>query len=222
MVDDVYLDDRERAEKVKQWWKENGLSIVGGAALGLIAIFGWRTWQAHELAQARAAATEYQQLQNDASNLSSDDIAARMQMFKDDFGRTPYAAMAALEGGLLQYRAGYPDKAEALYEYAVKNGEPAQVRDVARLRLARLHMDQGEYDKALATLSKAEAPQFKSLVEELRGDIQVQQGDDEAARTSYKAALADAGDGDTRFLELKLASLGSGIIGPKPAGGNNS
>jgi len=222
MVDDVYLDDRERAEKVKQWWKENGLSIVGGAALGLVAIFGWRTWQAHELAQARAAATEYQQFVNDAPNLSTEEIGARVQMFEDDFGRTPYAAMAALEGGLLQYRTGFPDKAEALYEYAAKNGEPAQLRDVARLRLARLHMDQGEFDKALSSLEGAEAPQFKSLVEELRGDIQVQQGDDEAARTSYQAALADAGDGDTRFLELKLASLGSGIIGPKPAQGGDS
>lgn len=217
MVDDVYLDDRERAEKVKQWWKENGLSIVGGAALGLVAIFGWRAWQAQEQAHMESAAAAYESLQASAQILSPEDIEARMEEFRNEFSDTPYAALAAMEGGLLYYRAGEAEKAESLYRYAIQNARPQELRDVARLRLARVAMDRGNPEEALATLDEAESDSFASIVNELRGDVLARQGRTEEARAAYEAASED-GDGGTRHLDLKIASLGSGILASEDEG----
>lgn len=217
MVDDVYLDDRERAEKVKQWWKENGLSIVGGAALGLVAIFGWRAWQAQEQAHMESAAAAYESFQASAQMLSPEDIEARMEEFRSEFSDTPYAALAAMEGGLLYYRAGEAERAESLYRYAIQNARPPELRDVARLRLARVAMDRGNLEEALATLDEAEADSFANIVNELRGDVLARQGRTEEARAAYEAAR-EAGDGGTRYLDLKIASLGSGILASEDEG----
>ena len=38
----VYETDEEKVEAIKGWWKENGLSVAGGLAIGLAAVFGRR------------------------------------------------------------------------------------------------------------------------------------------------------------------------------------
>lgn len=212
MVDDVYLDDRERADRVKQWWKENGLSIVGGAVLGLAAIFGWRTWQAQEQAHAEAAAQAFRSLQEQAQTLSLEEVGERMERFRTEFGDTPYASLAALEGALLYYRADEAAKAEPLYEFAIDKGEPVEVRDVARLRLARLQLDQGKFDAALATLDGVETDNYTALVSELRGDVLARQGRIEEARQAYETAREAQDRPTTPLLDQKIAALGSGIL----------
>lgn len=220
MVDDVYLDDRERAERVKQWWKENGLSIVGGAVLGLAAIFGWRSWQASQQAHAEAASAAYQSFQQQAQSLNVEEIGQRMEQFRSEFSDTPYAALAAMEGAMLYYRAGEMDRVAPLYRFAIENGEPSEIRDVARLRLARLQLDRGEAEGALDTLNGVEAAgdSFRPLVDELRGDVLARLGRTGEARQAYEAARDAASGSTTQFLDLKIASLGSGVLNPEDDG----
>lgn len=214
-ADDVYLDDRERSEQVIQWWKDNGLSIVGGAVLGLAAIFGWRAWQDHVADHRSAAAKAYQDFITQSDSLSAEQIGARLAMFKSDFSDTPYAAMAALEAAGLAYQGKQPEQAVEYYRYAIAEGKPQSVSMIAATRLARLQMDQGRYDGALATLNGVIEPgAFAALIAELKGDIYVQQGAIDQARTAYARALQTAEPAATRFLELKISALGSGIVAP--------
>lgn len=214
MVDDVYLDDNERAERVKQWWKENGLAIVGGAALGLVAIFGYRAWESSQQAHLESASAAYESLQASAPTLAVEDIDARLEEFRSQFGDTPYAALASLEAGLLYYRSGEPEKAVSAFQYTIENGEPAELRDVARLRLARVTMDRGELESAIAMLEQVEGDSFAAIVNELRGDALARLGRTDEARAAYEAAREASVGETTRYLDLKMASLGSGILEP--------
>lgn len=214
MVDDVYLDDHERAERVKKWWKQNAPAIIAGAVLGLAAIFGWRAWETHQVEQARAAAMHYDRFLSEAQALSVDEVRQRVGEFQSEYGGTPYGALAALEGAVLLYRNARPEPAAEYYRYAIRNGSPAEVRDVARLRLARLQMDMGRFDAALDTLAEIKPQAFLATVAELRGDIYVQQGRQDEARRAYETARDVAEGFHTRFLDLKIASLGSGVVGP--------
>ena len=40
----AYLEEEEQIEAIRNWWKENGRSVIAGAVLGLAAIFGWQGW----------------------------------------------------------------------------------------------------------------------------------------------------------------------------------
>lgn len=212
MVDDVYLDDNERAERVKQWWKDNGLAIVGGAALGLVAIFGYRAWESGQQAHMEAAAGAFETLQASAETLSAEDLDTRMTEFREKYSDTPYASLASLEAGVQYYRVGEPDKAESAFQHTIDNGNPAELRDVARVRLARLTMDRGELEPALAVLDQVEGESFASLVNELRGDALARLGRIEEARAAYETARETSVGETTRFLDVKIASLGSGIL----------
>jgi len=98
-----------------------------------------------------------------------------------------------------------------------------ELRQVARMRLARVLVEQGKHDDALALLDPAAGGAFASLVHELRGDALAAKGDASAARKEYEAALEGAaadGSLDREFVELKrdaLPAAPAALAGPAPA-----
>ena len=47
-----FLSEREQLEVFRQWWRENGWYLVGGAGVALLGYFGWNQYQAREQAVA--------------------------------------------------------------------------------------------------------------------------------------------------------------------------
>ena len=64
------------------------------------------------------------------------------------------------------------------------------LRFVARIRKARLLLDQGRGDAGLAILAQVDTSAFAASVEELRGDILMASRDAKDAASAYEAALA--------------------------------
>ena len=58
-IDDL-LDEHEQGQRVQDWLRRNGLSIVGGVVLGIAAIWGWKNWQASQLQSSAADNARYQ------------------------------------------------------------------------------------------------------------------------------------------------------------------
>ena len=86
----------------------------------------------------------------------------------------------------------------------------AELRSVARTRLARVLTEQAKYDEALALLNVADAGSFAALYHELRGDAYAGKGDAASARREYDEALAaqnvDSGI-DRDYVALKRNAL---------------
>jgi hypothetical protein len=80
---------------------------------------------------------------------------------------------------------------------------------VARLRLARVLAYREQYQEALALLDVPMPGQFAGRIAEIRGDIHVELGETDAARTAYLEALVTPGAEllDRNFLQMKLADL---------------
>jgi predicted negative regulator of RcsB-dependent stress response len=91
-----------------------------------------------------------------------------------------------------------------------------ELRHIARLRLARLLIDQGKPDDALKTLAD-EPGAFAARYHEVRGDAFFAKKDLKQAQSEYQAALEkdQAGSVDSTLLTLKLADLG---LPASPAG----
>ena len=82
---------------------------------------------------------------------------------------------------------------------------------VARERLARLKLDLGEPEAALALLDSAPSVTgFESRFAEIRGDIHKQMGNLDQAASEYQRALElqETGVGFRPLLQMKLESLG--------------
>jgi len=204
----TYETDEERVEALRKWWKENGTSIVAGIALGIGALVAWRGWVSWQEGHSKAASTLYAEMT--AAGKRTDPQTARRQAERliEDYGSTPYAALAGLEMARLNAEAGDLESAETELRRVMDEAGEASSRDLARLRLARVLIASGKPQDALVLLSDALPAAWMSLVEEVRGDAYHKLGEIDQARFAYDRALLTSG-GNAEYLKMKRAELGS-------------
>lgn len=200
----------EELEQLKAWWKEYGTYVFYGVILGAAIILGTNYWKQQQVQQAEAASALYEQMVMAAQERKADVVRQAGTKLLEDFASTPYAGKAALFLAKASFEAGDKASARSQLQWAIDNASEEATRHVARLRLGRLLLDQGELDAALALTDVDEKNGFVSEYEELRGDLLVRQGRNDEARAAYRAALqalpADSRYG--RILSMKLDDLG--------------
>lgn len=205
------LEEQEQLAAFKAWWKDNGNSVIMAATLALAVVAGWNGWNWYQRFQASQAAALYDTLQKAAR--ASDAKATRdaAGSILENYSRTAYAPLAALISAKVSFQAGDLKTARAQLEWAVEHARSAEVRSLARLRLASVLLDDNAPDAALKVLEAAPEPAFESLYAALRGDVLMVQKKFAEARAAYKAALdkTESGDGALReSLRVKLDALG--------------
>ena len=206
----THLDDEEDLEKLKTWWRENWVSLVGGLVIGFGAIGGWEGYKHWRDGRAETASQMYEELKQNVENGKTAEADPILERLKSDFSGTPYAAAAALVAAQVAVEDASYEVAAANLAWVVENSSDEGLVQVARLRHARVLLAQDKPDEALRALEQKDAGSFTSLSEELRGDIQLAKGDRKAARSAYEKALAAAETGATNktLLQQKLDDLG--------------
>jgi predicted negative regulator of RcsB-dependent stress response len=217
---EVY-DAHEQGEIVKKWLSENGSAIVMGLVIAFGGLFGFKQWQAWQVNTRQQASVEFEVMGELLAVGQLDAAMDNFQNLKDDYSKSPYTTMAALQFAKARIQLSQPDLAIDLYEYVMENGYPQAMTVVARERLARVLLDQGDAERAMTVLEGAEdVTGFESRFAEVRGDIHYDQGRMGEARAAYLEALDQlaAGAGDRDKLVMKLESMGDEI----PEGGSES
>lgn len=217
------LEEQEQIDELKTWWKMHGnlvTAVVVAAAVLAVGWQGWNWWQRSQAAQASVlfGGTQAAMVQQDAKRMR--ELAGELI---DKHAGTAYAGLAALMSAKVQAEGGDAKSAQAQLAWAIDNAKDAGVRDLARLRLAALLIDDKAYDEAQKRLAVEPAPAFAARFNELRGDALAAQGKVEEARTAYQAALAKVeaalkeGVAESRshvgyqeVLQVKLDALGAG------------
>ena len=210
---EVY-DAHEQGEIVKKWLTENGSAIVMGLVIAFGGLFGFKQWTGWQESSRQQASVEFEVMGELLSAGQLDAAMSNFQNLKDDYAKSPYTAMAALQFARARMEVNQPDLAVGLYEYVMENGHPKAMTVVARQRLARVLLDQGNADEALTVLNNIEdITGFESRYAEVRGDIYFSQGKLSEAEAAYLEALEslEAGAGDRDKLITKLESMGSEI-----------
>ena len=90
------LSDLEREEQLRSFWRDNWLTLVGGIAIGLGAIAGWRYWQAHTRERAESAEAAYSAVLDALTASKRDDAASRAAELRKANPSSPYADQADL------------------------------------------------------------------------------------------------------------------------------
>jgi predicted negative regulator of RcsB-dependent stress response len=213
-----YLTDDEQLEAVKRAAAEYAPWLIGGALLGAALFFGYRYYQSSGNERALKAAAQFSAM-TDA--LQANDRARSRQIADGlikDYANSPYADQAQLTVARLYVEDGRLENAIAPLTQVMNNSKDSELRQIARLRLARILTDQGKADAAIQTLADATPGAFAGAYHEVRGDAYYAKKDMTGALTEYKAALgaADASGVNAALLELKIQDLGA-VAAPPPA-----
>lgn len=214
-------DPNEQDEVVKKWLRDNGSAIVMGLVIAFGGLFGFKQWQVWQVNSKQQASAEFEVMTDLLTDGQLDGAMANYQTLQDDYAKSPYASLAALQMARARVEANQTDLAVDLYQFVVDNGYPTALSVVARERLARLKLSQGLAEEALTLLNGAtDITGFEARYAEVRGDIYYSLGRNDEAITAYLEALdtLEAGVGDRNTLVLKLESLGAEI----PEDGNQS
>jgi predicted negative regulator of RcsB-dependent stress response len=204
--------EQEELEALKKWWKENGRVVVVGLVLGLGGVFGWTTWQSRVEASAERLSIVYQNMVDSAASDGHVEAAQQADGIIADHPDSEYAVLAGLLGAKSALAAGRPEDAGRFLDWVIENAARVELRDVARIRKARLLLDEGQHDAGLTVLDQVDTAAFAATVDELRGDILVESRDTQAAAQAYAAALASnvVSGGMRARVQMKLDDLGYG------------
>ena len=203
MVD--YASEEEQVEALKRWWRENGTSIIAGAALGILALVGWRGWTWHQETQALEASGLYEQVSAQLQGGDREALVSVAERLREDYASTAYAPLAALAAARAAVDAGEHDAAAEWLRWAMENAGDTKTGYLARARLARVEAANGEIDAGLALLDVDAPSAWAGLYGEIRGDLLTEQGDREAAAEAYQAALdAEVPPADPGAVQRKL------------------
>ncbi|MEM7081244.1 MAG: tetratricopeptide repeat protein [Pseudomonadota bacterium] len=204
-----YNTDEEELEKLKNWWNDNKVFVVTGLVAGGAILFGYNWYKDMTRTRAETASAVFSELETAVAGNDRNVVLSKAAELKNEFSATPYDAQAALSLAKVHVDAGDFESAIAALKDAVDSGGP-ELSHIARLRLARVQLAAGDTDAAQATLKVRNEGEFSPLYQEVRGDVFVALGDNEAAIEQYKLALAhDIPLGDVSFLEMKLQNLGA-------------
>lgn len=210
-MSDLY-DTHEQGERVKNWLKENGSAIVMGLVLAFGLMFGFKQFQSWETSKRQQASAEFQTMVVLIEQGNMDGAVPNYEVLKSEFPNSAYTSMAAMMMAKARLNAGQPDLAISALNYAMENAKPEPLRIVARERLARIKLSEGDTSAAMALLDGAPSDLgFESLFDEARGDIHLANGDTDLAIKSYQSSLAslEEGVGNRQLLVIKLEALGA-------------
>lgn len=206
-----YHDEQESIESFKAWWTQWGNAttwIVLVVLLALAAWNGWNFWQRRQAAEAAVLYDQVQQAANGGDKALLTRIASDME---DRFGGTAYAQMTALTVAKALYMAGDETAAKAQLQWAADHAKDDEFRQIAKLRLASLLLDEKAYDQGLALIPQPDSGPFKGVVADGRGDLLAAAGKRDDARKAWQLALDSLPKSDAserQLIQFKLDALG--------------
>lgn len=211
----VSRTDDEELAVIKDWWQRNGMPLLTGVVLALVAVFGWQGWQKYQSNQSQGASLVYQQLLEAAlvpsGKPDAGKVAELASTLKNDFAGTHYAQYGSLFVAKVAVEAGKLDDAANELQAIVDKPVDGNLAELARQRLARVLAAQDKAEAALKLLEADVEPAFAASREELKGDLLVQLGRADDAHAAYekaKAALSE--DAAVGGLQMKLDDLAKG------------
>jgi predicted negative regulator of RcsB-dependent stress response len=205
------LEEQEQLAELKAWWKQYGnlaLLVVIGASIAVAAWGGWRWVQRNQAAQASAL---YDTLSKAARAGDGKALRDAGGALAEGFPRTLYASMGALVTARFHSERGELKSAKAQLQWVAERSASEEFRELARLRLGALLLDEKAYDEALKLLEAKPLEAYAAQFAALRGDLLLAKNQPAEARAAYQLALDKANGGSGAFREsvqMRLDALG--------------
>lgn len=203
----IYDSEEEQLEALKSWWKQNGQSSIIGVVLGIAMILGWNYWRDFKHGKAEQASNLYDQYVKAAAENKAESINKIAERMQQEYGNSEYAHLTGLMQAKLKSDQGNLAGAREILQ-KIAAGANKELGNIAKIRLVRLMMANGEYEQGLQLLSEidpASESSFSGSYDELSGDLLVALDRVDEARTAYEKALRSGHQ--SPLLKMKIDDL---------------
>lgn len=205
------LEEQEQVAELKVWWQQYGTLIVAAVVAVAVAFAGWQGWRWYQASQATRAGALYDTLSRAAQSGDAKALRDASGALIESYAGTLYATMGALTAARFYFDRDDLKNAKLQLEWAVEHSPSEDFRDLARLRLAAVLLEEKAYDEALRQLEAQHGAAYDAQFAALKGDLLVAKDDPKRARAAYQLALEKAGSGNAAFREsvrMRLEALG--------------
>ncbi len=202
-----YYNADDQAQAVKAWLKKYGISIAIGLILGIALFYALQFFMGKRAVADQKAAEAYITLLNVTASTNNPQIAVIANDIVKNHPKTPYASMAQFFAAQAAVTTAQYDKADSQLRWVIEHSKIASFRQIARIRLARVLLQQQKISDAETVLKKIEDKTYIPLIETVTGDIYLAQKQYDKAKTAYESALNGANQfsGLASMLQMKLS-----------------
>ena len=205
------LEEQEKVEELKAWWKQYGTMIMTVLLAAAVGFAGWSIWQVYKRNQAEEASAVYEALGKAIQENDAKAVREASGTLVELFPRTHYAAMGALLAARHHVDRGDLKSAKAQLQWVIDGAPSDDLRDLARLRMGAVLLDENAHDDALKIAEGPHAAAYDAQFAALKGDALVAKNQVAEAKAAYKVALEKAGSEQRAFSEsvrMRLEGLG--------------
>ena len=196
MVDIIegYETEEQQVDAIKQWWKDNGNTLVIGAVVGLAGLWGWRFYNDSVVEGQEAVSQAYSDMLVEFETQGAEADLDNIQSFITANNESNYAVLASLL--LAKEAVGKKDFTLAKTQLIQLQGKNkyAPLNPLINLRLARVELELGQLTDALSTLALISEEGFMAKADQVKGTVYLKQGDVNNARIAFQSAI-DASKG---------------------------
>jgi predicted negative regulator of RcsB-dependent stress response len=199
-----FQTEEEQVEAIKRWWKENGTSVIAGLVIGLGGVFGWQAWGNYKDRIGAEAALAFNQLVDTVERGDKASASKQAELMRSNYDNS-YGVFAAMAEARVKLDEGDATSAISNLEWASQNADNPALKQLVRLNLARVHLNEGDLEAA-EKLATSEQGGFAGEFAVIRGDIAYARGDKAAAAVAYTQAMA-LEVSNRNLLQMKLDDL---------------
>jgi predicted negative regulator of RcsB-dependent stress response len=205
------LEEQEQVAELKAWWSQYGSLVTAAIVAACVAFAGWQAWRWYERSQAAQAAALFDTLARASQTSDAKALRDAGGALLENYSRTMYATMGALTAARFYFERNDLKSAKAQLQWVLEHGRTEDFRDLARLRLSMVLLDEKAYDEALKLLDEKHGAAYDAQYAAARGDVLMAKNQAAEAKAAYRLALDKAGSANTAFREsvrMRLEALG--------------
>jgi predicted negative regulator of RcsB-dependent stress response len=205
------LEEQEQVAELKAWWTHYGNLLILALIAAALAIGGVQWWRHYQRNQAAQASALYEALSKAAQAGDAKIVREAGGALAEGYPRTLHASLGALVAARYYFDHNDLKSARAQLQWVLEHSLADDLRDLARLRLAAVLLDDKTPDEALKLLEEKHADAYAGQYAALKGDVLAAKNRIAEAKAAYRSALEKSGKADSAFREsvrMRLDALG--------------
>lgn len=196
--------DEEREELVKQWIGDYWLVIVAAVVLAIVALYGLDYYKQSKRDALDVSALQLQTVNQAISDNQLAEAEEQTRVLQADEKESSFASLASLALAKKYFDDKAYNKAIEQYDWLISNAGDVAMRDIARLRKARVQANNNQSTEALSILSSLEGTTSSIEVALLKGDILLADKQFDKAIAAYEAVMKSDDSTSVQLIQQRI------------------